>query len=149
VRPKAWFIGSAKLPESQAASLHARQEELTMSARVLVANDSSTMRKIILRSLTAAGAETATEAADGQQAVDKFRPGEFDLVLTGWNMPNKNGLEGTAAIRAQDSNVPIIMVTTKAEKTRVQEAIRAGVTDYLIKPFTADTLREKLKKHGC
>lgn len=120
-----------------------------MSTRVLVADDSSTMRKIILRSLTAVGVDTATEAADGQEAVDKFNPGDFDLVLTDWNMPNKNGLEVITEIRAQDANVPIIMVTTEAEKSRVLEAIQAGVSDYLVKPFTADMLREKLEKHGC
>ena len=77
-----------------------------------------------------------------------FKPGEFDLVLTDWNMPGKNGLEVVAEIRAMDADVPIIMVTTEAEKGRVMQAIQAGVSDYLVKPFTADTLREKLEKHG-
>ena len=120
-----------------------------MSTRVLVADDSSTMRKIILRSLNAVGVPSAVEAADGEDAVKLFKPGEFDLILTDWNMPGKNGLEVTQDIRAKDPNVPIIMVTTEAEKTRVLEAIQAGVSDYLVKPFTADTLREKLEKHGC
>jgi len=117
--------------------------------RVLVADDSSTMRKIILRSLAAVGVPEATEAADGAEAVSLFKPGEFDLVLTDWNMPGKSGLEVIQEIRAQDAKVPIIMVTTEAEKTRVVQAIQAGVSDYLVKPFTADTLREKLEKHGC
>ena len=130
-----------------------------MSRRVLVADDSSTMRKIILRSLQAVGVPTATEAADGEEAISLFKPGQFDLVLTDWNMPRKNGLEVVQAIRAQDANVKIITlsegevthlhVTTEAEKSRVMEAIQAGVSDYLVKPFTADTLREKLEKHGC
>jgi two-component system, chemotaxis family, chemotaxis protein CheY len=120
-----------------------------MSKRVLVADDSSTMRKIIIRSLQAVGVPTATEAADGAEAISLFKPGEFDLVLTDWNMPNKNGLEVIQEIRKQDANVTIIMVTTEAEKTRVLEAIQAGVSDYLVKPFTAETLREKLEKHGC
>lgn len=120
-----------------------------MSARVLVADDSSTMRKIILRSLQAVGVPTAVEAADGEEAINLFKPGEFDLVLTDWNMPGKNGLEVIQAIRQQDPKVPIIMVTTEAEKSRVLEAIQAGVSDYLVKPFTAETLREKLEKHGC
>lgn len=120
-----------------------------MSTRVLVADDSSTMRKIILRSLQAVGISTATEAADGEEAVSMFKPGEFDLVLTDWNMPRKNGLEVIKAIRSQDENVPIIMVTTEAEKERVLEAIQAGVSDYLVKPFTADMLREKLEKFSC
>jgi two-component system, chemotaxis family, chemotaxis protein CheY len=120
-----------------------------MSARVLVADDSSTMRKIILRSLAAVGVPTATEAADGEEAINMFKPGDFDLVLTDWNMPRKNGLEVIQEIRKQDPNVTIIMVTTEAEKSRVLEAIQVGVSDYLVKPFTAEMLREKLEKHGC
>ncbi len=120
-----------------------------MSTRVLVADDSSTMRKIILRSLQAVGVSEVTEAADGDEAVDKFNPGDFDLVLTDWNMPGKSGLEVTQEIRKKDDKIPIIMVTTEAEKSRVMEAIEAGVSDYLVKPFTAETLREKLEKHGC
>ena len=120
-----------------------------MGTRVLVADDSSTMRKIILRSLNAVGIPSAIEAADGDEAVSMFKPGDFDLVLTDWNMPGKNGLEVVAEIRKMDANVPIIMVTTEAGKARVLKAIQAGVSDYLVKPFTADTLREKLEKHGC
>lgn len=120
-----------------------------MSARVLVADDSSTMRKIILRSLDAVGVADATEAIDGEEALDLFEPGKFDLVLTDWNMPRKTGLDVIREVRKLDSDVTIIMVTTEAEKARVLEAIQAGVSDYLVKPFTAETLREKLEKHGC
>jgi len=120
-----------------------------MSTRVLVADDSKTMRKIILRSLEAVGVTTTSEAADGNEAVELFKPGQFDLVLTDWNMPGKTGLEVVEQIRSQDASVPIIMITTEAEKQRVLQAIQAGVSDYLVKPFTADTLREKLEKHGC
>ncbi|MGL6193203.1 MAG: response regulator [Thermoguttaceae bacterium] len=117
--------------------------------RVLVADDSSTMRKIILRSLQAVGVTEVTEAADGAEAVALFKPGAFDMVLTDWNMPGMTGLEVLQAIRAQDAKIPVIMVTTEAEKSRVLQAIQAGVSDYLVKPFTADTLREKLEKHGA
>ena len=120
-----------------------------MSARVLVADDSATMRKIIIRSLQAVGVPSAVEAADGNEAVQTFIPGHFDLVLTDWNMPGKSGLEVIKEIRAKDAKVPIIMITTEAEKSRVMQAIQAGVSDYLVKPFTPDTLREKLEKHGC
>ncbi len=119
-----------------------------MGARVLVADDSSTMRKIILRSLEAVGVTETAEAADGDEAVALFKPGDFDMVLTDWNMPGKTGLEVVSEIRAQDGEIPIIMVTTEAEKRRVVQAIQAGVSDYLVKPFTADTLREKLAKFG-
>lgn len=118
-----------------------------MSTNVLVADDSGTMRKIIIRSLNAVGITSVTEAADGSQAVALFQPGKFDLVLTDWNMPGKTGLEVTREIRAQDAAVPIIMITTEAEKSRVMQAIQAGVTDYLVKPFTPETLRAKLDKH--
>jgi two-component system chemotaxis response regulator CheY len=121
-----------------------------MSLSVLIADDSNTMRKIIVRSLLALGATEGdlAEAADGAEAVGKFKSGRFDLVLTDWNMPNKSGLEVIQEIRALNAQVPIIMVTTEAEKARVIQAIEAGVSDYLVKPFTSEALREKLAKHG-
>lgn len=117
-----------------------------MSLKVLVVDDSSTMRKIILRSLAAVGVPEAVEANDGVEALELFKQGGFDLVLTDWNMPNKSGLELLEEIRQTDQSTPIIMVTTEAEKNRVMSAIQAGCSDYLVKPFTADTLREKLTK---
>jgi len=121
-----------------------------MGTKVLVADDSSTMRKIILRSLQAVGVTETVEAADGDEAVTMFSAhDDLDMVLTDWNMPGKSGLEVIQEIRALNTDIPIIMVTTEAEKSRVMEAIQAGVSDYLVKPFTADTLREKLEKHGC
>ena len=90
-----------------------------MSSRVLVADDSSTMRKIILRSLQAVGVTEVTEAGDGDEAIAKFQPGQFDMVLTDWNMPGKTGLEVVQDIRGRDAKIPIIMVTTEAEKSRV------------------------------
>jgi two-component system chemotaxis response regulator CheY len=121
----------------------------SMPAKVLVADDSSTMRKIILRSLQAVGLSTAVEAGDGDESIKLFHQETFDLVLTDWNMPGKNGLEVIQAIRETNKHVPIIMVTTEAEKSRVMEAISAGVSDYLVKPFAAETLRAKLEKLGC
>ena len=117
-----------------------------MSLTVLVADDSSTMRKIIIRSLQAVGVPDAVEAKDGAEAVERFKEGGIDLVLTDWNMPNKSGLEVVQDIRAVNKEVPIVMITTEAEKRRVVEAIQAGVSDYLVKPFDADALREKLTK---
>jgi two-component system chemotaxis response regulator CheY len=121
----------------------------TMMARVLIADDSSTMRKILLRSLGAIGVTDVTEAADGNEALAAFAATAFDMVLTDWNMPGKTGLEVLQTIRATNKSVPVIMVTTEADKSRVLEAIRSGVSDYLVKPFTAEMLKEKLKKHGC
>ena len=120
-----------------------------MRNKVLVADGPSTMRKIIIRSLQAVGVSRSSEAGDGNEAISMFKPGEFDLVFTDWNMPGKNGLEVAQEIRRQDASVPIIMVTTEAEKGGVVQALEAGVSDYLVKPFTAGMLREKLEKHGC
>ncbi len=117
--------------------------------RVLIADDSSTMRAILKRSLAAIGTHGATEARDGNEALALFKPGQFDLVLTDWNMPGKNGLELVQAIRAQDAQVPIIMVATASEQRRVNQVITTGVSDYLIKPFSVDTLRDKLLQHCC
>jgi len=118
-------------------------------SRVLLADDSGTMRTIIRRSLEALGVSEIVEASDGNQAVAQFQPGRFDLVLTDWNMPGKTGIEVIRAVRAVDRTTPIVMITTEAEKSRVLEAIQAGVTDYLVKPFTTDKLKEKLDKFLC
>jgi two-component system chemotaxis response regulator CheY len=118
-----------------------------MGLRVLVVDDSTVMRKIIIRSLNAVGVTDIEEAADGDRAIVAFGEGKFNLVLTDWNMPKTSGLYVVKAIRATGSKVPIIMVTTEAERNRVQDAIEAGVTDYLAKPFEADKLREKLGQY--
>ncbi len=118
-----------------------------MSLKVLVADDSGVMRKIIIRVLKSIGVEDIVEAVDGEDALAKFAPGEFQLVLTDWNMPCKTGLDVIKGVREVDKDVCLIMITTEAEKRRVLEAIQAGVSDYLAKPFEADTLREKLEKH--
>ena len=114
--------------------------------KVLVADDSGIMRKIIVRSLNAVGVSDIVEAADGQEAIDAYKAEPVDLILTDWNMPNKSGLDVVTEIRALGSTVPIIMVTTEAQKSQVIAAIQAGVSDYLTKPFEADDLRAKLDK---
>lgn len=118
-----------------------------MSRKVLVVDDSATMRKIVIRALNSVGCTDTAEAVDGQEAIAAFQASAFDVVLTDWNMPNKTGVELAREIRALGSKVPVFMITTEAEKDRVLEAMRAGVSDYLVKPFTADMLREKLEKY--
>jgi two-component system chemotaxis response regulator CheY len=118
-----------------------------MSHKVLVVDDSGTMRKIIVRSLNAVGFNEIIEAKDGSEGYQAFQSDSFQLVMTDWNMPVKSGIELTRDIRALGSTVPIFMVTTEGEKSRVLEAIQAGVTDYLMKPFTSDVLREKLDRY--
>ncbi|MEQ1827119.1 MAG: response regulator [Pirellula sp.] len=114
--------------------------------KVLVADDSGIMRKIIIRSLNAVGVTDIVEAANGQEAIDAYKATPCDLILTDWNMPEKSGLDVVTEIRATGSQVPIIMVTTEAQKGQVIAAIQAGVNDYLTKPFEADDLRAKLDK---
>jgi two-component system, chemotaxis family, chemotaxis protein CheY len=115
--------------------------------KVLVADDSGIMRKIIIRSLNACGVSDIVEAADGREGLAAFQAEPIDIVLTDWNMPEMNGLELLQAIRATGSAVPIIMITTEGEKASVLEAIKAGVTDYLCKPFEQEELRDKLEKY--
>src|SRR5215211_4355950 len=119
-----------------------------MSDPVLVVDDSGTMRKIIIRALNAAGLTETVEAGDGAEAITVFQKQPCKLVLTDWNMPNKSGLDLTRDIRALGSKVPILMITTESEKGRVVEAIQAGITDYLTKPFTQDALQAKLGKYA-
>jgi two-component system, chemotaxis family, chemotaxis protein CheY len=117
-----------------------------MCAKVLVVDDSGTMRKIILRSLNALGVTDVVEAGDGSDGLEAFKANQFDIVLTDWNMPRMTGLELLKAIRATESTVPVILITTEAEKGRVLEAVQAGVSDYLVKPFETEGLRAKLQK---
>jgi two-component system chemotaxis response regulator CheY len=117
-----------------------------VSNNVLVVDDSGTMRKIIIRSLNALGITNVTEAEDGEAALTKFAAAPFDIVITDWNMPRKTGLEVIEAIRGAGSNVPILMVTTESEKRNVLAAMAAGVSDYLVKPFDTERLRDKLAK---
>ena len=117
-----------------------------MGCKVLVADDSGVMRKIIIRSLNSCGVTDVVEAADGVEGFARFGEHAFDLVMTDWNMPNKTGLQLLQEIRATGSKVPVIMITTEAESGRVKEAIEAGVSDYLAKPFENDVLRQKIDK---
>jgi two-component system chemotaxis response regulator CheY len=137
------LLESLKSPKS---SIETRSNTEGKAMKVLVADDSGIMRKIIIRSLNAVGVSDIVEAADGQEAIDAYKAEPVDLILTDWNMPNKSGLDVVTEIRALGSTVPIIMVTTEAQKSQVIAAIQAGVSDYLTKPFEADDLRAKLDK---
>jgi two-component system chemotaxis response regulator CheY len=115
--------------------------------KVLIADDSGVMRKVIMRSLHAVGVEHCCEARDGQEAFDFFLSDDFDLVITDWNMPEKSGLELVTELRATGTKVPILMITTESQKKQIVTAIQAGVTDYLTKPFENDVLIAKLEKY--
>lgn len=104
-----------------------------------------TIRRIVIKALAEIGISEAVEAGDGDDAVTAAKADTFNIVLMDWNMPKMSGLDAVKAIRAAGVKTPIIMVTTEAEKTRVIEAIKAGVNDYLIKPFTPQQLGDKVK----
>ena len=114
--------------------------------RALVVDDSAVMRKVLIGALGRASITDVDQAADGQEAVEATQANEYDLVLMDWNMPNMLGIDAVRAIRANGKKMPIIMVTTEAEKSRVVEAIKAGVNNYVVKPFTPDLLGERIKE---
>ena len=116
--------------------------------KVLVVDDSGTMRSIQKRSLVKLGVaeQDISEAANGQVGLDTFKGYQFDLILTDWNMPGMDGLTFVKEVRKADKDIPILMVTTESERERVVTAIQAGVSDYLLKPFTHEELGEKLKR---
>jgi two-component system, chemotaxis family, chemotaxis protein CheY len=114
--------------------------------RFLVVDDSSTMRRIIINTLNKLGHQEIVEASNGREGIDRLATADVDMVITDWNMPEMNGIEFIRALRALDKmkETPILMVTTNAAKDDIVEALRAGVNNYIIKPFTPDTFKEKI-----
>jgi len=115
--------------------------------RILIVDDSSTMRRIIGNVVQQLGVskDDFDEAEDGVVAWKLFQEkNNYDVVLTDWNMPNMNGLELVKTIRATDKKVPIVMITTEGGKGEVISALKAGVNNYIVKPFSAEILKEKL-----
>ncbi len=118
------------------------------STRFLVVDDFSTMRRIVRNLLKELGFVNVQEAEDGVQALNKLRADTFDFVVSDWNMPNMTGIELLRAIRADAKlkHLPVLMVTAEAKRENIIEAAQAGASGYVVKPFTAATLDEKLKK---
>ena len=114
--------------------------------RIMLVDDSRTIRNIQKKVLAKLGYEDIVEASDGVEALEKYKEGPPDLMLIDWNMPNMDGITLVKTIRQTDKTVPMIMCTTEAEKSRVVEALKAGVNNYMDKPFTADTLAEKINQ---
>jgi len=116
------------------------------AVRFLVVDDSSTMRRIIRNSLKAAGFDDAVEAENGEGALARLQADNVDFVITDWNMPVMNGIEFVTAMRgnAAFKATPVLMVTTMAEKENILQAMQAGVTNYVVKPFDAATLKKKI-----
>jgi two-component system chemotaxis response regulator CheY len=122
--------------------------------KFLIVDDFSTMRRIVRNLLKELGFTNADEAEDGVVALQKLKSGSFQFVVSDWNMPNMTGIELLRAIRADNDlkHLPVLMVTAEAKKENIIEAAQAGASGYVVKPFTAATLEEKLnkvfEKHG-
>lgn len=116
--------------------------------KFLVVDDFSTMRRIVRNLLKELGYTNVDEAEDGVVALQKLSGGGIDFVVTDWNMPNMTGIELLRAIRAnaQIAHLPVLMITAEAKKENIIEAAQAGASGYIVKPFTAATLSEKLAK---
>ncbi|MFA9440301.1 chemotaxis response regulator CheY [Uliginosibacterium sp. sgz301328] len=116
--------------------------------KFLVVDDFSTMRRIVRNLLKELGYTNVDEAEDGVVAMQKLAAGGIDFVVTDWNMPNMTGIELLRAIRAnaQMAHLPVLMITAEAKKENIIEAAQAGASGYIVKPFTAVTLSEKLGK---
>jgi two-component system, chemotaxis family, chemotaxis protein CheY len=116
--------------------------------KILVVDDFTTMRRIVRNLLKQLSFENIEEAEDGQQAFSKLKETKYHFIISDWNMPNMTGIELLQTIRSDSElkSLPFLMVTAESEKEKVIEAIKSGVNNYIIKPFTAEILKEKMEK---
>jgi len=116
--------------------------------KFLIVDDFSTMRRIVKNLLQDLGYTNITEADDGKTALPMLQAGDFEFLITDWNMPGMPGIELLKAVRADArlAKLPVLMLTAEAKREQIIEAAQAGVNGYVIKPFTAATLKEKLDK---
>lgn len=114
--------------------------------RFLVVDDSSTMRRIIINTLNKLGHKDCQEAGNGREGMERLAAAPVDMVITDWNMPEMNGIDFIRALRSNDATktLPVLMVTTNAAQDDIVAALNAGVNNYVVKPFTPDTFREKI-----
>ena len=121
---------------------------MSSALRFLIVDDFSTMRRIVRNLLKESGFADADEAEDGVAALNKLRNGKFDFVVTDINMPNMNGFQLLGEIKKDDKlkHLPVLMVTAEARKEDIVAAAQGGAAGYIVKPFTADTLRQKIDK---
>uniref|UniRef100_UPI0038CBF7A1 chemotaxis response regulator CheY n=1 Tax=Acidithiobacillus ferriphilus TaxID=1689834 RepID=UPI0038CBF7A1 len=120
---------------------------MNTTLKYLVVDDFATMRRVVKGQLRELGIENMDEAEDGVDALVALRKGEFGFVITDWNMPNMQGIDLLRAIRSDPllHHLPVLMVTAENKKENIIEAAQAGVNGYIVKPFTADVLKEKLE----
>lgn len=116
--------------------------------KILVVDDMVTMRRIVRNILKQLGFANIDEAENGQEALQKLRSDTFGFVVSDWNMPVMTGIDMLRAIRADEKlkATPVLMVTAEAQQSNLIEAVQAGVSNYIVKPFTAETMQEKLGK---
>jgi two-component system chemotaxis response regulator CheY len=114
---------------------------------ILVVDDMLTMRKLVVKSLKELGFSNFVEATNGAEAYEKLAATPIQLIISDWNMPQTTGLDLLKRIRAEakTAHLPFIMVTAEAEKSQIVEAVQAGVSNYVVKPFTTQSLKEKLE----
>ena len=116
--------------------------------KILIVDDFSTMRRIIKNLLRDLGFTNTSEADDGQTALPMLQSGKYDFLVTDWNMPGMQGIDLLKAVRADPNlaSLPVLMVTAESKRDQIVEAAQAGVNGYVVKPFTAQTLKEKIDK---
>lgn len=116
--------------------------------KILIVDDFSTMRRIIKNLLRDLGFSNTHEADDGQTALPMLKNSHFEFLITDWNMPGMQGIDLLKAVRADPGlrNLPVMMVTAESKREQIIEAAQAGVNGYIVKPFTAQTLQEKIGK---
>jgi len=121
---------------------------MDLNMKVLIVDDFATMRRILRNILKQIGFTDITEADDGSTALKELKKEKYDLILSDWNMPEMAGIDLLNAIRADDElkAIPFVMITAEAQKDNIVGAVKAGVNSYVVKPFTAETINEKLKK---
>lgn len=122
--------------------------ELDKNMKILIVDDFSTMRRIIKNLLRDLGFMNTQEADDGVTALPMLKNGDFDFLVTDWNMPGMTGIELLKEVRsnARLASLPVLMVTAEAKREQIIEAAQAGVNGYVVKPFTAQVLKEKIDK---
>lgn len=121
---------------------------MDLSIKILIVDDFATMRRIMKNILKQLGFTNITEADDGTVALELLKKNQFDLIISDWNMPKMTGLELLKSVRGMNEckDLPFLMVTAEAQKQNVIEAVQAGVSNYVVKPFTAEQISEKLGK---
>ena len=121
---------------------------MNKNMKILIVDDFSTMRRIIKNLLRDLGFNNTQEADDGSTALPLLKNSDFDFLVTDWNMPGMTGIDLLKAVRADDKlkGLPVLMVTAEAKREQIIEAAQAGVNGYVVKPFTAQALKEKIEK---